>query len=252
MFSRLLKSKREPSQQTGHMMIDDMRMPYVLVRSPKRRRIISFSINAEEQIRILAPLGARFDAIESTLQRRRSWLKNALEYQRKKQAAKRKNFSSGGEILYLGRPHLLKITIDAAKKQGCELQDNTLTINFHEAATDDDIKLEMMLWYKKQARDYFKTRADFWCQEMGVRYRKLLVSNPRRLWGSCSGRNIVRLNWRLILAPAEIVDYVVVHELAHIKHKNHARQFWSYVERYIPDWRARRLHLRKLGPDVSL
>lgn len=252
MFSRLLGSKRLPSQQTGHMLIDDMRMPYVLLRSAKRKRIISFSIDTQEQIRILAPMRTRFELIENTLQKRGAWLRNALDYQRKKRAAKRKNFNSGEEVLYLGKAHRLVITVDTEKKQGCELQGETLVINFHEAATEDDIKLEMMLWYKRQARDYFKERADFWCQEMGLHYRKLIVSNPRRLWGSCTGQNIVRLNWRLILAPTEIVDYVVVHELAHIKHKNHARQFWKYVERYIPDWRTRRLHLRKLGPDVSL
>jgi predicted metal-dependent hydrolase len=80
----------------------------------------------------------------------------------------------------------------------------------------------------------------------------LIVTDPERRWGSCSADNIIRLNWRLMLAPLPIIDYVAVHELAHVRHKNHAPRFWALVEKTLPEWRARRKILRTLEHSLML
>jgi predicted metal-dependent hydrolase len=116
----------------------------------------------------------------------------------------------------------------------------------------EEIRLEIMLWYKKRARIVFRDCVAQWGEITGLRPRRVTVSNARRQWGSCSAGNDVRLNWRLVTAPPPLLDYVIVHELCHIAHKNHSQRFWDLVERYIPDCRARRRELRGLDPGFGM
>jgi predicted metal-dependent hydrolase len=90
--------------------------------------------------------------------------------------------------------------------------------------------------YRREARDYFTKRADFYAEGMGVEYGKITIRNQRTRWGSCSTTGTISLNWRLVMAPPEVVDYVVVHELAHLQEANHDDMFWSLVAEYDPEY----------------
>jgi predicted metal-dependent hydrolase len=90
--------------------------------------------------------------------------------------------------------------------------------------------------YRRKARDRFTQRADHYAEEMGVEYGKIEIRNQRTKWGSCSTTGTISLNWRLIMAPPEVVDYVVVHELAHLREANHDDVFWSLVAEYDPEY----------------
>jgi len=92
--------------------------------------------------------------------------------------------------------------------------------------------------YRRQARKHFTERADCYSGRMGVEYEKIEIRNQRTKWGSCSTTGTISLNWRLIMAPPEIVDYVIVHELAHLQEPNHSSDFWSLVAEYDPDYEA--------------
>ena len=85
---------------------------------------------------------------------------------------------------------------------------------------------------------------------IGVEYRRIRIGAQRTLWGSCSPRGTLSFNWRLALAPADVVDYVVVHELCHLRVPNHSRQFWALLEQHRPRWRDRRAWLREHGPEL--
>ncbi|MGE3623788.1 MAG: M48 family metallopeptidase, partial [Bdellovibrionales bacterium] len=108
------------------------------------------------------------------------------------------------------------------------------------------------LWYKKEARRVFTERTEFWSQITGLRPRSLTVGNPQRQWGSCSAANDIRLNWRLILAAPALLDYVIVHELCHIPHKNHSSRFWALVESFLPGCKALRRELHALDAGLTL
>ena len=99
--------------------------------------------------------------------------------------------------------------------------------------------------FKNQLRPVLEQRLAYFSEQMGVSYGRVCIRDQKTRWGSCSARGNLNFNWRLCLAPPEILDYVVVHELAHIAHKNHGPQFWALVERYLPDYRARRAMLRE-------
>lgn len=87
-------------------------------------------------------------------------------------------------------------------------------------------------------------------ERIGVAYTRIRIGGQRTLWGSCSACGTLSFNWRLVLAPSEVLDYVVVHELCHRRVPNHSREFWALVERHRPDWRRQRDWLREHGPEL--
>ncbi len=100
------------------------------------------------------------------------------------------------------------------------------------------------------ARELVSALAEEEAERLGVVYRRIRIGGQRTLWGSCSPRGTLSFNWRLVLAPAEVLDYVVVHELCHLRVPNHSRRFWQLVERRRPHWREQRDWLRKHGPEL--
>lgn len=90
-------------------------------------------------------------------------------------------------------------------------------------------------------------RVDAWCAKVGVAMPPILVASQRKRWGSCDSRGTIRLNWRVVQAPMRLVDYVVVHELAHLRHRGHGRDYWQAVGRVMPDYERRRKELREIG-----
>ena len=107
-------------------------------------------------------------------------------------------------------------------------------------------------WLKTNAERIFGVIAKRFSQQMSVQYKSLSVTSARTRWGSCSGENRLCFTFRLLFAPKEIVEYVVVHELAHIRHKNHSAKFWSEVEKYQPDWKNKRAWLKAHGGLMEL
>ncbi len=100
------------------------------------------------------------------------------------------------------------------------------------------------------ARELVSALADEEAGQLGVAYRRIRIGSQRTLWGSCSPGGALSFNWRLVLAPAEVLDYVVVHELCHLREPNHSRRFWGLVEERRPQWRKQRDWLREYGPEL--
>jgi len=120
----------------------------------------------------------------------------------------------------------------------------SLPANLPADLVHDELKTELVLWYKKQARHIFAERMAYWATQLKVSPSRLIITNPRRRWGSCNAKNEIRLNWRLIMATPEVLDYVIVHELCHIPHKNHGKRFWRLVGTFIPQVSEKRQVLR--------
>lgn len=105
---------------------------------------------------------------------------------------------------------------------------------------------------REKARQLFAERLAHYAPHLGVAPPPLRLSSARTRWGSCSHHGGISLNWRLVFMPLAIIDYVVAHELAHLREMNHSPRFWSVVEQLCPDWRARRLELRQLGRQIPI
>jgi predicted metal-dependent hydrolase len=100
------------------------------------------------------------------------------------------------------------------------------------------------------ARELISALAEEEAENVGVTYRRIRIADQRTLWGSCSASGTLSFNWRLVLAPFEVLDYVVVHELSHLRVPNHSPRFWTLVERHRPQWRDQRHWLREYGPEL--
>ena len=106
--------------------------------------------------------------------------------------------------------------------------------------------------YRQAAKEYFPKRADFYGQILGVRYNKIRIAEQKTRWGSCSQSGTLSFNWKLMLAPPKVLDYVVVHELCHLKEMNHSPRFWKLVEEIIPDYKEYRKWLKENGNTLQL
>lgn len=108
-------------------------------------------------------------------------------------------------------------------------------------------KTRLIKWLKENAKRIFTIVTERKAKEMGLTFQSLEISSAKGKWGSCSYDNKIRYAYRLIFAPKEMIEYVVVHELAHVKEKNHSAKFWAVVEKYVPDWKVRRKWLKTHG-----
>lgn len=107
-------------------------------------------------------------------------------------------------------------------------------------------------WYKQQARQVFTGRVKHFATAHGFKAGKIRISSARTRWGSCSSRGTLSFTWRLVMAPQEVIDYVVVHELVHLEIKNHSAAFWAKVQEYVPDFKKKRAWLKSNGYRLEL
>lgn len=246
------------SQTTGTFAAGSTLIAYKIFRSARRRRTVAFQMESASNIRILAPLRLPLSAIDALVQKKLRWIvdKARSGHVFAPQQAQKK-FARGDNIIYMGRNYRLSLTFDRAAPRGCVLRPHRLTVNLHDAGLSpaelrEEVRLEILLWMKKRARVKFTRRLDLWASAMGAPYRKMLLSDPRRRWGSCNSKNVIRLNWRLIMAPLPLLDYVLAHELAHVRHKDHSPRFWSFLARVMPDYKLRQKELDRISHNLTL
>ncbi len=246
--------KSKPQNENGIVAIGDENVVFSVTRSRKRKRTVAFKMERDKTLTVLAPASASLGSLTRILQQRAAWIMQQLR--RTESAPPENAFCDGGHIIYLGHRYRLHVT-RMPTKSSCRLSPHAFHINLPNADLSpqnlqQEIQLELTLWIKKRAKAKLKKRCDIWAQKMGVAYTKILVTNPKNRWGSCSADNIIRLNYRLLLAPLPLIDYVVAHELAHIPHKNHSARFWGYVARFMPDYHTRRQQLRRIESNLTL
>ena len=217
-------------------------MDYHLRRS--RRRTIGLAID-QRGLRVGAPLQARLGDIEALIREHGQWVLDKLADWRSRPTPERLAVSEGVVIFALGEA--LTVTVTPGSRQRWLLSDQKLHL-FVPPAVEARVVLEKAL--RDKARRVFAERLARYAPQIGVPAPPLRLSAARTRWGSCSQHGGISLNWRLILMPLPVVDYVVAHELAHLKEMNHSPGFWSVVQQLCPDWRARRLELRQLARQI--
>jgi hypothetical protein len=242
--------------ETGVCAIGTARIPYRITRSQRRKRTLALTIEPGATIRVSAPLRTSRTMIEAFIQHRADWIAHRLATM-PAAAREKPPCVDGATLTYLGYSCRLLVTQDDAITPGCRLAPRRLLVNIGGepltgAALQQEVRLELMLWLKKRAKAKLQRRLDVWAQRLGVRYQKFILSSPGQRWGSCTVRNTIRLNWRLILAPLPLIDYVAAHELCHVIHKNHGQDFWQLLATVMPDYQERRRALRKFERGVAL
>ena len=200
-----------------------------LVRS--RRRTVSLLVDEQAALVVRAPLKMPLRDIEEILHQKRDWI-------RKHQAAMRHRLSQrparlyaeGEGFLWLGRTLRLQ---PQAHLRHVSREDGLLLLPEGDPETSAN---HIVRWYREEARAVITERVRLWSALMGLTVDRITLTNAVRRWGACSGRANLSFAIRLVMAPLDVIDYVVVHELCHIVHKNHGPQFWELVAEQMPDY----------------
>lgn len=230
-----------PPPTQGHVMLGATRVPYTIARSARRRRSIGFRVVPGQGVLFRAPLRAGVKACEDILFTRANWV---LKHYTAPPPPARLRFADGEALNLHGKPLFLKV-VPATGPEKVVRVGHTLTIH---AAKPSRAAALAKAWFGAEAARYFAERVPHWAQRMNLRHGPVRISDAKTRWGSCSHNNTLRFNWRLLMVPQILSDYVIVHELAHVTHKNHGPHFWALVEAYMPACRHHKKALSARGP----
>ncbi len=225
---------------------------YCLRRST--RRSIGFSIGPKG-LEVTAPQWATMGSIESALQTKSGWIVRKLQEAAQRQSIRQEariHWQDGGVLDYLGQPMALRLTGDVLQplrtRQVHREQradgSQRLHLPLAEQASEAQVRASVQAWILREARTHFTARLLHFAPLVGVRWNALRLSSAATRWGSANSEGVIRLNWRLMQHSPRIIDYVVVHELAHLHHMDHSPQFWAVVAGVLPDWKQLRSTLK--------
>lgn len=212
-----------------------------LIRSS--RKTIALIVASDAALVVRAPLKTPLAYIEDLIAQKKRWILRKKEQALKNYfPAEKKEFQNGEKFLFLGKTYPLKIS----SVWEIELREELI---FPERFLKNAAE-KMMTWYRESAFEKITERARYYSQISGWKYSLIRINNAQGRWGSCSRGNALNFTWRLVMAPPEVLDYVVVHELAHIPEKNHSPRFWNKVEMILPNYQVQREWLRKNGANL--
>ena len=218
---------------------------YLLERSS--RRTIGLKITADGLV-VHAPKRIVAFQLNQVLQEKSNWILSKLQARAANHVGKIE-WIHGEQLLYLGNDIQLSVSQNSSKK-AIIFDQNTLFIASPQPNTHALIARKVIQWYKKQAAIDFSRRLEILAAKLGVATPPLTLSNAQSRWGSCNSRGQVRLSWRLLQAPPHIINYVICHELAHLKQMNHSAKFWAVVEQLFPNYKAAEKELKALSPQL--
>ncbi|MCK5096428.1 MAG: M48 family metallopeptidase [Candidatus Pacebacteria bacterium] len=218
-----------------------------LVRT--KRKTVALQISDRAEVVIRAPRWVSVNYILSFVSKHADWIEKRKKEINKKQV-RTKKFVDGEEFLFLGEKYVLFRTLQGpslGRARSVVLEGGVLYL----PESIDDPKSAFEKWYKKKAKEYITRRVKEFARENNFEYNNIRITSARTRWGSCSGKKNLSFSWRLILAPQKVVDYVIVHELAHLRHMNHSKLFWHQVEQLCPAYKEYKRWLRDKAENLS-
>lgn len=232
----------------------DSTISYTVVRSARRKRTIALRFDGAGGVLVAAPMAASRAAIREAVLARARWiLANAATLILRPQS---REFLNGETTPYLGQE--IRMNLEIADLPGVRIvfHGTTLGILVPPGLASDArpaaIRTALLSWYRSRAEEAVGEAVRRWSAIMGLAPARFLVRDQKRRWGSCSSDRKLRFNWRLSMVEPGLLDYVVVHELAHLVERNHSKAFWAVVERFMPDCQIRRRRLRESEASVGI
>lgn len=228
---------------------------YRVLRS--KRKTIALSVTEDGNIEIKAPLGCSSDFIKGFIDEKQQWIQRRLDYlDRMKSGRTERNLSSGESLKYLGKDYSLKVTHDTVSRVTARFDGQVFHIILPAHMNEADEKVKKMEaidgLYRKLARKVLEERTAYYSDIIGVHPERISVKEQKTLWGSCSSKNNINYNWKLVMAPLKVLDYVVIHELCHMIHRNHSACFWKEVGKHMPEYLAMGDWLKLNGKKLQL
>jgi len=214
-----------------------------LVRS--KRKTLALIVEADGTLTVRAPLRMKEADIRKFIGEKKDWIKRKRARALKDTVPPRQ-YVDGERFLYLGVEIPLRIV---SNQRPALIMGRVFKLTKSSLPQAESV---FKAWYKKRARTVLTERVQFFADKYGFKVGKIRISSARTRWGSYSSKGTLSFTWRLVMAPLEIIDYVVVHELCHLKDMNHSNAFWAQVEIILPDYKRRRKWLKENGGALRL
>ena len=227
---------------------------YTLRRSKRRRRTLQISVGSDG-VRVAVPFRTPNKQVQELVLKRAPWILKQLDKQKERPAPKK--FATGETMPYLGRS--LRLVVEKQDLKNARVRFNhwrfvvDAPVSLEGDALQEEIRRAFLEWYRVRAAQRAAEGVNLWWRIMGWGKKPpIIIGNQRSLWGSCAADGTLRFNWRLVMMPPTLMEYVVVHELAHLKVRNHSAAFWNVVNRALPDATQLREELREAGRSLPL
>jgi len=218
-------------------------LAYKIQRSETRRKL-TIVVERDRSVVVHAPVGATDEAIRRIVESKRHWVLEKLRHPQKYRDLAHppgKELVSGESALYLGRQY--RIEMAAGGVDAVQFNQRFLV----PASKVSERKTALREWYIARANEKILPRVSRFARSLGVEFKRARIVDNRYRWGSCTVKDDVNFNWRLIKAPVFVIDYVIAHELAHLLEPNHTARFWNVVRAQVPKAEQARVWLREHG-----
>lgn len=237
--------------ETSAVVWGETRLAYAIRRSSRRKKTVAVTVDADGGVLLVAPERFPTSRLDALVRRKAPWITQRLRrVQSHDPPPSPREFVSGESVRYLGRHYRLKVEPDATGD--AKLRGGWLHVPLpHGTERTAHVRGALVAWFRRRAAERLPERVAAWRAKAGVALPRVVIANQRKRWGSCDRNGTIRLNWRIIQAPMRLVDYVVVHELVHLRHPGHSRDYWQAVGRILPDYERRREDLRQRGPALD-
>lgn len=235
--------------------IGNTAIPYTLSDSRKTRHIkLVMDING---LRVVKPARAKIEDVERVLKAKSNWIyKHHINFLSMKAEEYEREWESGETVLYRGKKYNIRIFPHKEQITRINFNGKRFEIFVNDTAAEDDRKAliedAFRRWYMRTAYESLKDRLDYFCKIIGLTYNNMRIKEQRTRWGSCSKKGNLNFNWKLIMSPQWVIDYVMVHEICHLRYLNHSKQYWDMVALYSPDYKKAQEWLKKNGMGLTL
>ena len=244
-------------QKSGKIWFGTTTIGYSISRSGNRNTI-AVTVHPDGTASVVAPTATSSTKIAEAIAKKAEWILQQQEYFRHQHNGYAKQFVSGESFFYLGRQYKLKVKQIQTNGHPDQVQLVRGQLYVVIPCTSDStvyataVRDGLIRWYRNKAREHIPQIATLFSRRLGLPYTTIQVREMKQRWGSAGANGRLSFNWRIIMAPRRLMEYVVAHELCHLRYPAHSRDFWRLLERTIPDYERRRVQLAIVGPKFDL
>jgi predicted metal-dependent hydrolase len=213
----------------------------IIIKKTNRIRTVSFLVKNQELI-ISVPKFISDKEIDRLILSKINWINKKLSSEKLNTPLIKKSFVNGEKLMFFGKNYFLKL--EESSFTNVEMDLNNIIVSSMDINNQNKVKNIIRNWYIVESKKYLIKTNSYYEKLIGVSTRKLLFGEYKSKWGSCNSQKRVSYDWRIIMAPIEVIHYLVIHELCHIVHPNHSQFFWILVEKYMKDYKLHKKWLK--------
>lgn len=213
----------------------------ISIKRTNRLKTVSLKVKNQEVV-LSVPKFVTDSEIDNIIERKINWIRNKLAIEKTNSFNIKRKYENGEKFLYFGSEYSLKIK--HSNSDNVYLDNNIMIVEVNNNSKAVHIRNILNNWYIAESKKYLIKTTNYYEVLIGVSVNKLIFGKYKSKWGSCNSKKTISYDWRIIMAPLEVIHYLIIHELCHIKHLNHSNDFWKTVEKYMANYKLQKKWLK--------